>query len=130
MSPEPIVSAVILGAMVTGVALRRRPRVHVPLMWAVIVADLALLLWVETQARAIATVVGGGLPAYLWVHVGFAVACVVGYGIAIGAGIALFRNPASRWPPLHRVNGWTVLAARVGLLATTPGLFFPPLVSP
>lgn len=127
MTWEPLASATILLGMGVGVALRRRRAVHVPIMWSAIVADLALLLWVETQARAIATVLGGGLPAFMWVHIGFAVACIVGYAIAIGAGIALLRNPASRWRRVHRVNGWTVLAARVGLLATTPGLFFPPL---
>ena len=127
MTWEPIASIAITVLLVVGVAMRKRVKLHVPCMWGVIVCDVALLLWVETQGQAIKRVVGGEIPLSLKCHVGFAVALIIGYIVAAVAGIILFKNRQSPIRKLHRINGGTVVAVRFGLLITTPGLFFPPL---
>lgn len=127
MTIEPVVSIAITVLMGAGVALRKTRRRHVPVMATVIAADVALLLWVETQAHAINTTLEGELPTWLWVHIGLALAVIAGYLFAVVTGIVLWRNGRSPIRSLHRANGWTVVAARIGLLVTTPGLFFPAL---
>ena len=127
MNWEPIASIAITVLLCTGVALRRRVRWHVPLMWTVIVSDVALLLWVELSRQAIDTALSLQMPGFLFVHIALAIIVIAGYLFAAGAGIALVRNrqsPVRRW---HRLNGGVVVAARIGMLVTTPGLFFPAL---
>jgi len=124
LSAELVISFVITALMLAGVAARRRRAVHVPVMWSVIAADLVLLLWVETRSSAIETVAEGAIPAFLWVHVGLSAVVGVGYVLASVSGLALHRDPGSRLRRLHRGNGWTVAAARFGVLVTTPGLLY------
>jgi FtsH-binding integral membrane protein len=128
MNLEAICSLAIMAAMMGGVMIRSRPAVHVPVMWTVIVADVALLLWVELQAHAIERVAGTPIPWWLWVHVAIATLLIVGYVVAIVFGLKLKRDPGNgRARAIHKRNGWLVVALRFGLLATTPGLLFPPL---
>lgn len=128
MTAQAICSIVIMAAMLGGVAVRRRSSVHVPLMWAVIVADIALLLWVELGAHAIKRASGLSLPWWMWVHIAIATVLIVGYIVAVVYGLKLKKNPGdARVRAIHKRNGWMVLALRFGLLGTTPGLFLPPL---
>lgn len=123
--PETLASFAITAALLAGVACRRRRRVHVPIMCGVILADLALLLVVETRARAVERVVAG-VPGTVWLHVAIAVACLVAYGVAVVTGTLLLRGrEAVR--RVHRGNALAAVCLRLAVLATTPGLLLPAL---
>ena len=123
--PETLASCAITAALLAGVAVRHRRRVHVPVMLGVIVADLVLLLVVETRARAVERVVAG-VPATVWVHVAIAVSCLVAYGVAVTTGTLLLRGRESV-RRVHRANAVVAVCLRLAVLATTPGLLLPAL---
>ncbi|MHC5018610.1 MAG: hypothetical protein ACYTGX_00585 [Planctomycetota bacterium] len=128
MNVEVFFSIGITAAMIGGVVVRANPKVHIPVMWAVIVADVALLLWVELQAHAIEQAAGTPLPWWLWVHIAIATVLIVGYIVAVVYGLKLKKDPGdARVRAIHKRNGWMVVVLRFGLLGTTPGLFLPPL---
>lgn len=125
MTAQAYCSIAITLLMLAGVTLRARPRLHVPMMWTVIVADIALLLWVELGAHAIKRVTGTPIPTALWVHVAIATGLIAGYVVAIIFGLTLKKNPGNaRARGIHKRNGVGVVVLRLGLLATTPGIFY------
>jgi hypothetical protein len=124
VSTELVISAAITLMLFVGVAVRRRRPLHLRIMQGCIAADAALLLWVETQSSAFGTVAQGAVPAALWLHIGLSALVAVGYVLAILAGFVLTRDLSSRIRGLHQINGLCVLAARSGLLLSTPGLLY------
>ncbi len=128
LSLQALCSIAITVLMVGGVWLRGKPKLHIPMMWVVILSDVALLLWVELQAHAIKRVAGAEIPWWLWVHVAIATTLIVGYVVAIVLGLKLRKNPGNqRVRAWHKRNGLSVVLLRFGLLGTTPGLLLPAL---
>jgi hypothetical protein len=124
VSTELVISIAITLMLYVGVAVRRRRPLHLRIMQGCIAADAALLLWVETQSSAIGRVAEGDVPSVVWIHVLLSALVAIGYLVAIVAGFVLTRDLTSRIRGLHRINGFSVLAARTGVLLTTPGLLY------
>ncbi len=120
------VSATIVALMLVGVALRRTPRRHVPVMVATVVSDLALVGYIEVSARAVEKAASGTLHWSVYVHIGIAALCIVGYVVAIVTGTKLLRNPGSPVRGIHRANAIAVVLLRLAVFATTPGFVLVP----
>jgi uncharacterized membrane protein YozB (DUF420 family) len=116
--------AVLLVAL--GIAKRRRPRVHVPVMLAAGLVDLVNLLLVEYHARAsrgrgaveqgIGIFASGGdlLPH---VHVAVSTLCILSYVVALVTGFRLLRGrPVRSW---HKGNAVAFVVLRLSSYVTS-----------
>ncbi|MCI0342375.1 MAG: hypothetical protein L0216_14740 [Planctomycetales bacterium] len=122
------VSSAIVALLLIGVSLRRSPKRHVPVMLATIVSDLALVGWIEISARAVEKAASGTLHWGIYVHIGIATLCILGYVLAIVTGTKLLRDPASPVRRIHRANAIAVVLLRLSVLATTPGFLIVPAI--
>ncbi|MBI3270310.1 MAG: hypothetical protein HYZ53_14970 [Planctomycetes bacterium] len=122
MSPAvPLwISSAVLCLLGLGLAFRRRPRVHVPLMLAAFAGDLTTLVLVELTRNAVERVLKG-VGAFSLFHVALSVAMLVLYVAIIATGRALLLGRGNR--TLHRRLALGFLAVRVTQYATS---FFMP----
>lgn len=122
MTPVIAYSTAVLALIATGVALRRRRRVHIPIMLSAFVLDVASVLYLQVQRQAVQTAVGKP-TALLTVHVSLAILTIVLYLVVIPAGWRLAATGNGR--TLHRRAAMLFLVCRVGTWATsfftTPG---------
>lgn len=86
-----VLSTLVLLLIAAGLYYRRRAEFHLRFMTAAFVADLSLVLWIETTRGAVETVTRGG-KALLWVHAGISVLVLVLYVVQILLGRLLLAR--------------------------------------
>lgn len=122
MTPVIAYSTAVLALIVTGVALRRRRRVHIPIMLSAFVLDVASVLYLQVQRQAVQTAVGKP-TTMLMIHVSLAIGTVILYLVVIPLGWRLAVSGKGR--PAHRRAAMMFLVCRVGTWVTafftTPG---------
>jgi hypothetical protein len=90
-----VVSTAILIALGVGLAFRRRnPRVHLRIMTACFVADLALVLWIELSRGAVETVVTQAHPI-VWVHALISTGVLLCYLVMLNLGWRMTHGRAA-----------------------------------
>lgn len=85
------VSLVALLLVALGLALRRRAKLHMALMTAAFLVDLALLLYVEFTRQAVEKALSGG-DALLYFHIAVSLGVLVLYVLQIRLGLRLYRG--------------------------------------
>ena len=112
----------ILCLMILGIGLRRRRRLHVPIMSAVIVWDLVLVLQIELFRDAIFKASRFMENSWLLnVHILLAVSTLVTYGFALYTGRRLLKNDNSIRKFHQRVGG---IAFSLRVLTFATGLTY------
>jgi uncharacterized membrane protein YozB (DUF420 family) len=109
-------STAVLVLIFSGLAVRRRRRAHIPVMLSAFVLDMASVVWLQVQRRAVQTAVNEMTPI-LAVHVGLAVGTILLYLFMIATGWRLAARDAGRGA--HRAGAVLFLACRVGTWATS-----------
>ncbi|HEX4923860.1 MAG TPA: hypothetical protein VFV50_07230 [Bdellovibrionales bacterium] len=101
------------GLMVVGLALKRRPSLHVPLMASAIALDLAIVAVLEVQRHAVDTAASFALTPWQQTHIFASTAAVLLYGPAAYLGYRRWRNTASRrQASFHRAFGFAAFVFR------------------
>ncbi len=115
LSPLKIISIGVCVALVVGYIYRRRPRVHVPLMLAAFVVDLAMVVYIEVARDAIASA-KAKMGMLMIVHILISVGVLVLYVVQVVSGLANLRGRRSR---RHGPAGTSLLVLRLGNLLTS-----------
>lgn len=115
LSPLKIISIGVCIALIIGYVNRRRPRVHVPLMLAAFVVDLAMVVYIELARDAIASA-QAKMGVVMIVHILISVAVLVLYVVQVVSGLANLRGRRSR---RHGPAGKSLLVLRLGNLLTS-----------
>ncbi len=114
-----IQSLLILCLMAFGVYRRRHRTAHVKIMACTITWDILLILQIELNRGAIAKASQAITnTAFLNIHVGLALFCVLGYIGSIITGRKLLKGP-SALQPIHKKLGWSILVIRILVFATS-----------
>jgi uncharacterized membrane protein YozB (DUF420 family) len=108
-----------------GLAYRRTPSRHIPVMLGAFAADLALLLYIEFGKSAIKQAVSGALPTIRYVHIAIAVLTLLLYFAQVYTGFRLWRKGKGR--ATHKRLAVIFLPAR---LATTVTSFMATAATP
>ncbi len=112
-----ILSTLVVLAIGVGLWFRKRnPRFHMPIMVACFVADVSLVLWIELNRHAVATVAKSIKPIVL-VHASFSVAAIICYAVLLGLGFGLVRGNG-RLRLSHKRVGMTFVTFRMLNYAT------------
>ncbi|MBI3096654.1 MAG: hypothetical protein HYY93_00180 [Planctomycetes bacterium] len=90
-----LISGLALAAFCIGYALRRRRRIHIPLMLAAGLTDLAVVIILTIQRDPFGTLARSS-PGILWVHVSLALLSLVLLGRQAWTGRRLVGDPAAR----------------------------------
>ncbi|MBI4717261.1 MAG: hypothetical protein HY763_05615 [Planctomycetes bacterium] len=114
-TPLKLISVLVCIALVVGYTLRRRPRVHIPLMLTAFVVDLALVLYLEITRDAIG-IARQHLGPLMIVHIAISVAVLALYVGQIATGLRKVRGRPSAW---HGRAGLVLLVARLANLVTS-----------
>ncbi len=105
--------------MVYGITKRKKRKIHVPVMSAVLILDVLLILQIELGRDAVEKASKAiSNPMLLNIHVTFAVLSVVFYILLVFTGRKLLRGD-NAIRPSHRLFGWTALALRTLTLITS-----------
>lgn len=109
-----------------GLARRRRPKIHIPVMLTAFVVDLGNVLLVEYVARlghgkgaveeGFEALTGSGTALQRF-HIIVSVACILGYVAAAITGRRLYRTGSGRW--IHRANALVFLFTRYASYITS-----------
>ncbi len=110
-----ILSIVVYVIILVAFANRKRVKVHVPMMAAAFVIDVAMVLYIELTRHAIETAVGPTSPV-MKIHIALSVITVVLYVGQIITGIKKAKGQTSAW---HGKAGAIFLLARLGNLITS-----------
>ncbi|MBI4567835.1 MAG: hypothetical protein HY719_05495 [Planctomycetes bacterium] len=102
MSPEvidQIAASVVLAALVGGVSLRRRHRLHAAIMCSCFAADLALVLRIEVRAGALAQAAEAAFAprTLLFWHVLVALLLLALYVVALWLGYRMYTGRRTPW---------------------------------
>ncbi|MBY0415903.1 MAG: hypothetical protein K2Q18_17150 [Bdellovibrionales bacterium] len=112
-------SIIIYLLMVFGISQRKKRRIHVPVMSAVLILDVLLILQIELGRSAVEKAAKAMVnPIILNVHVTFAILSVVFYILLVFTGRKLLKGDHSV-RPRHRLFGWTAFALRTLTLLTS-----------
>jgi hypothetical protein len=90
IGPESWANVIICVVLAVGVSLHRVTRLHVPLMLAGFVMDLALVLYLQLTRDAVGKAVAG-VPALRYFHISVAVLSVLLYFALIPSGYRLLK---------------------------------------
>lgn len=118
-----LLNVAIFVAIVVGVVLHHRRRLHVQIMLIALVADVGLLLWVELANAAIAQAAKGGPgrtglgATILWIHIAFSVATLLYWALQVRSGFLVLKGRYDVLPT-HARNAKVFLAVRLGNLVT------------
>lgn len=115
LSPLKIVSIGVCIALIIGFVNRRRPRIHVPLMLAAFVVDLAMVVYIEVTRDALASA-KAKMGVLMVVHILISVGVLVLYVVQVVSGLANLRGRRSR---RHGPAGTSLLVLRLGNLLTS-----------
>lgn len=122
MSLFHCISLAILVLILVGVAVHRRPRLHVALMATSCLLDFALVIWIEVAREAVEKAVGAGghaLPGgMLLFHILISVGVTVLWIVMAVLGVRVLRGRRDLlvW---HRRMGMTFLVLRVANFVTS-----------
>ncbi len=109
----------IVALMLWGLYHRKQRPIHVKTMATVVVWDILLILQIELTRGAIAkSVSASDNTVLLNVHVGLALACVLGYIGLVLTGWEALRGRAMR-RTLHRRLGFATALVRILVLITS-----------
>ncbi len=129
MEPSWIILQVLNTAMLFviayGIAQRRRPRVHMPVMGGAFLGDVILVGLIESRARGDGKgAVEQGVDAFSeggeWIeqfHIIVSVLCILGYVVALVTGLRLQRSGRGR--KLHRWNAGIFIVTRLSSYVTS-----------
>lgn len=93
-----------------GLRFRRRPRLHIPMMVAAFVIDVANVLVIELNRGAVKQALEGG-EFLLNFHVSVSVICVVCYVVALITGPMLLKRGTCR--TAHKWNACVFIVTRL-----------------
>jgi hypothetical protein len=110
-------STFVLFLIVAGVLLRRRRRIHIPIMIAAFSLDLAAVLAIEISRGAIKKATSSPPPLLLF-HVTVSVCALVFYGVMFALGERV-RKGAEQLRPWHRRTAWAFGACRTANYVTS-----------
>lgn len=116
MTPVQAFSASVVAVLAAGLAFRRRPRVHVPLMLSAFALDLGSVLYLQVQRSAVQKAAGSP-DALLLVHIAFALGSLALYAALTVTGVRLLRTGQGR--PAHKALAKAFLLCRTGTLVTS-----------
>ncbi len=105
--------------MIFGIMKRKKRKIHVPVMSAVLILDVLLILQIELGRSAVekaAKIIVN--PIILNVHVTFAILSVVCYVLLVITGRKLLKGDYTI-RPRHRLFGWTAFTLRTLTLLTS-----------
>jgi hypothetical protein len=110
-----------------GLALRFRPRAHIPIMLVAFAVDLGNVILVEVYARRKNEGVGAvekglatmaeGQAVLPMVHIAVSALCLLGYAVAVITGIRLYRRGTGR--RVHRANAVVFIVTRLASYVTS-----------
>jgi len=103
-------STLVLVILVAGILLRRRRRIHIPVMLAAFSLDLASVLAIEVTRGAIRKATSSPPPLLLF-HVIVSVFALLFYGVMFVLGERV-RKGAEQLRPWHRRTAWLFGACR------------------
>lgn len=107
----------VLCLIYVGVIFRRKRKIHVPIMLASFVLDMTAVIYLEFN-RGVVMKAFEKVSEYMFqIHLTFAIATLVGYGIALYTGTCLLRGLSMR--RLHKINAVFFLIARTGVFITS-----------
>ncbi len=106
----------VVAVIVLGLALRRRPRVHIPLMLSAFALDLGSVVFLQVQRRAVQKAASTPTPL-LMVHISFAFLSLVLYAAMAVTGTRLARTGNGR--AAHRMLARVFLVCRAGTWITS-----------
>ena len=89
-----LLSTLVVLIVAAGVALRRRPEIHVRLMATAFAIDLGIVLYIETTRHAVAQVTGPAGPL-IWFHATVSVLVLAAYVGQITIGRRLLAGRAT-----------------------------------
>jgi len=115
MSLLQAISVFVVALLFFGLARRRNPRVHIPVMLTAFAADVALVLYIELSRGAIETAVGP-TPTIMKIHIFFSVTTVVLYVVQIVTGARRYRGRGGKY---HKETGIAFIAFRLLNLVTS-----------
>lgn len=126
IASKSINTVIALAVLPFGLAMRRRPKVHIPVMLTAFGVDLANVLLVEYFARiqhgkgaveqgvSAFTSEGSFLARF---HIMVSVLCVLGYVVAAITGTKLYRRGTGR--KVHKANAVSFLFTRYASFVTS-----------
>ncbi|MBZ5672731.1 MAG: hypothetical protein LAP61_00645 [Acidobacteriia bacterium] len=112
-----IASTLVLLILIAGILLRRRRRIHVPIMITAFGLDLASVLAIEVSRGAIKKAISAPPPLLLF-HVTVSVSALVFYGVMFVLGERV-RKGAEQLRPWHRRTAWLFGACRTANYITS-----------
>jgi hypothetical protein len=115
MTPLKAISIGVCGLLVVGYANRRRRRVHIPLMVAAFVIDMAMVAYIELTRDAIATA-KEKMSTMMIVHISVSVTVILLYLGQIFSGFRKACGSEGRW---HGAAGRWLIITRLGNLVTS-----------
>ena len=108
-------SALVCVLLIVGVLVRRRRKIHIPLMISAIAIDVTIVLIIEFGRGALQQAQAKMGPLMI-VHIALSVAVLIGYGIQVFTGIKKLRNRPTR---THAAVMPLLLAVRLGNFITS-----------
>lgn len=109
-------STAVLAVIAAGLAFRRKPRIHIPLMLSAFALDLGSVVFLQLQRHAVQKAATKPTPI-LMVHIAFAFSALVLYAAMTFTGSRLARTGNGRGA--HRAGAAIFLACRLGTWATS-----------
>ncbi len=97
---SPLISTLVLVLIGTGVAFRRRPSVHWPLMLTAFALDLGLVVYLEVSRRAVETAATSIHPL-VWFHAAISLSVLFLWCVMLRLGWRMLRAGA-RVQSTHR----------------------------
>lgn len=121
MSLVHLYSGIVLLMIYTGFLLRRKRKIHIPLMISSFTLDLFSILYLELNRNVIFKAYEEVSRGIMQIHLFFAVTTLIGYGIAIYTGRKIARSAmiSEAIQTLHKVNAFCFLTARTGVFVTS-----------
>lgn len=120
MSVVHVYSGIVLLMIYTGFLLRRKRKIHIPLMVSSFTLDLLSILYLELNRNVIFKAYEEVSRGIMQIHLFFAVTTLIGYGIAIYTGRKLAKGTISdAVRTLHRTNAFCFLTARTAVFVTS-----------
>lgn len=118
-------STLILLIIVLGLYFRKQPKIHVPLMLTAFVADLALVLIIEFQRKAVEKVVDNAITApntFLLFHAGISLIVILLYIALIITGNKALKLPiraGSNTMEIHKILALIFIVFRLANYITS-----------
>lgn len=116
MTPVQAFSTGVVAVIVLGLALRRNPRAHIPLMLGAFALDLGSVVYLQIQRRAMQKAASTPTPV-LMVHIAFAFLSLLLYAAMVVTGTRLARTGLGRGA--HRTLARIFLVCRAGTWITS-----------